>query len=175
MQQLFKCKDGYVLLFILGGTMATKGEWELVEWMERENKCPEWLKRFDWSRLDVSFTKQDFFNDLSTALSRFLADKAKNTLFDWAMKNELFLAPVNNVSDLIDNPQLESRNFWVPLTHVDLNCTLTYPGSFAILSETPMTIQQRAPLIGEHNREILKNELHFSDEGIAELQKARVI
>jgi crotonobetainyl-CoA:carnitine CoA-transferase CaiB-like acyl-CoA transferase len=175
MQQLFQCKDGYVLLFILGGTMATTGEWKLVEWMEQENRCPEWLKGFDWSKLDVSFVKQDFFDKLSEALSQFLVDKTKKALFDWAIKNELFLAPVNDVSDLMDNPQLASRNFWVNLPHPELNDSLTYPGPFAALSESPIAIRRRAPLIGEHNNEIFEKELGISIKAMAALKKAEVI
>jgi benzylsuccinate CoA-transferase BbsE subunit len=175
MQQLFKCKDGYVLLFILGGTMATIGEWKMVEWMEQENRCPEWLKGFEWSKLDVSFVKQDFFDNLSDAIARFLLGKTKKALFDWAIKNELFLAPVNNVSDLMDNPQLASRNFWVNLPHPELNDSLTYPGPFAVLSESPIAIRRRAPLIGEHNTEIFEKELGLSREKVNALKKAEVI
>jgi crotonobetainyl-CoA:carnitine CoA-transferase CaiB-like acyl-CoA transferase len=175
MQQLFKCRDGYVLLFILGGTMATIGEWKMVEWMEQENMCPEWLKGFDWSKLDVSFVKQDFFNNLSDAISRFLLDKTKKALFDWAMKNELFLAPVDNISDLMDNPQLSSRDFWINLPHPEMNDSLTYPGPFAVLSESPIAIKRRAPLIGEHNTEIFEKELRISRKDMAALKKAGVI
>jgi crotonobetainyl-CoA:carnitine CoA-transferase CaiB-like acyl-CoA transferase len=175
MQLLFKCKDGYILLFLLGGTMATKGEWKLVEWMEEENMCPEWLKGFDWSKLDVSFVRQDFFDNLSDAIARFLSDKTKKTLFHWALKEELFLAPVNDVSDLVDNPQLLSRNFWISLPHPELNDSLTYPGPFAVLSETPIAIRRRAPLIGEHNEEIFEKELQISREQVSALKKARVI
>ena len=175
MQQLFQCKDGYVLLFILGGTMATTGEWKLVEWMEQENRCPEWLKGFDWSKLDVSFVKQDFFDKLSEALSQFLVDKTKKALFDWAITNELFLAPVNDVSDLRDNPQLASRNFWVNLSHPELSDSLIYPGPFAVLSESPIAIRRRAPLIGEHNTEIFEKELGISIKAMAALKKAKVI
>jgi crotonobetainyl-CoA:carnitine CoA-transferase CaiB-like acyl-CoA transferase len=175
MQLIFKCKDGYVLLFIIGGTMATKGEWKLVEWMEQENKCPDWLKGFDWSKLDVSFVEQDFFDGLSTALSRFLADKTKNTLFDWAQKNELFLAPVNNINDLVANPQLKSRDFWVPVLHDELQVSLTYPGPYALLSETPIRIRRRAPLIGEHNQEIYAGEMRISPDELTKLKAEKVI
>ena len=175
MQLLFKCKDGYVLLFLLGGTMATIGEWKLVEWMEQENKCPEWLRGFDWSKLDVSFVKQDFFDNLSEAISRFLLDKTKKSLFDWAMKNELFLAPVNDISDLFNNQQLSSRNFWVNLPHPELNESITYPGPFAVLSESPITLKGRAPLIGEHNTEIFERELQMSREELAGLREAKII
>ncbi len=175
MQLLFPCQDGYVLLFILGGTMATKGEWKLVEWMEREHRCPEWLKGFDWAKLDVSFARQDFFDKLSAAIAEFLTDKAKNTLFDWAMQNELFLAPVNDVSNLLDNPQLKSRDFWIRLPHDELQNTITYPGPYARLSETPITIRKRAPLIGENNDEIYTRELNISPAEISRLKKEKVI
>jgi len=143
--------------------------------MEQEGKCPEWLKGFDWAKLDVSFAKQDFFDNLSDAIAKFLSDKAKKTLFDWAMKNELFLAPVNDVSDLLENPQLKSRDFWVRISHDELNDEITYPGAFAKLSETPITFRKRAPLPGEHNDEIYSQELHISTVEFAKLKKDKVI
>ncbi len=175
MQLIYRCKDGYVLLFTIGGTMATIGEWKLVEWMAQEGKCPDWLRGFDWSKLDVSFATQDFFDDLSNALSRFLADKTKNALFEWALKNELFLAPVNNIGDLINNPQLQSRNFWVSVSHDELQASLVYPGPYAKMSATPITIRKRAPLIGEHNQEIYSQELRILPEELTQLKAEEVI
>lgn len=175
MQLIFPCQDGYVLLYLLGGTMATAGEWKLVEWMEAEQMCPEWLKGFDWSQLDVGAVPQEFFDNLSEAIAPFLLNKTKAELFDWAAKNELFLAPVSNARDLLENPQLQSRRFWVPLPHPELNDIITYPGPFAQLSETPIVLKRRAPLIGEHNQEIYKGELEMPSEKISMLKQGGVI
>ena len=175
MRLLFECRDGYVLLFLLGGTMATIGEWKLVEWMEAENLCPDWLRGFDWSKLDVGAVEQRFFDDLSDAVAPFLLNKTKAELFDWAMKNELFLAPVSDTGDVLANQQLESRDFWVQLPHPELGDTITYPGPFAKFTETPAAVRRRAPLIGEHNQEVYGGELGFSADKMASLKRAGVI
>jgi crotonobetainyl-CoA:carnitine CoA-transferase CaiB-like acyl-CoA transferase len=175
MRLLFECKDGHVLLFLLGGTMSTIGEWKLVEWMEAEGKCPGWLKGFDWSKLDVGAVAQDFFDNLSDAVAPFLLDKTKSQLFDWAMENELFLAPVSDTRDVLANPQLKSRDFWARVPHPELDAAITYPGPFAKLSETPITLRRRAPLIGEHNQEVYGREFGISSERLSELKRAGVI
>ncbi len=175
MRLIFDCKDGYVLMFLLGGTMATVGEYRMVEWMEAEGKCPDWLRGFDWQNLDVANVDQTFFDNLAEAVAPFLLDKTKKQLFDWAMENELFLAPVNATGDLLDNPQLKSREFWRELEHDELGETITYPGPFVKMSETPVTVRHRAPLIGEHNRAIYHDELGLSVEELIALKQAGVI
>jgi len=175
MRLIFDCQDGYVLLFLLGGTMATIGEYKLVEWMDAEGKCPDWLRGFDWSMLDVASVEQKFFDDLSDALAPFLLDKTKKQLFDWAMENELFLAPVNDIEDVLENPQLKSREFWVKIEHPELGDAFTYPGPFVKMSRTPVTVRRRAPLIGEHNIEIYRDELGIPADELIVLKQARVI
>jgi crotonobetainyl-CoA:carnitine CoA-transferase CaiB-like acyl-CoA transferase len=175
MRLIFDCKDGYVLLFLLGGTMATIGEYKMVEWMEAEGKCPDWLRGFDWAKLDVANVEQKFFDDLSDAVAPFLLDKTKKQLFDWAMENELFLAPVNDTGDLLENLQLKSRDFWVKLDHDELKDSITYPGPFVKMSETPVTVRHRAPLIGEHNMVIFHKELGISESDLLALKQAGII
>jgi crotonobetainyl-CoA:carnitine CoA-transferase CaiB-like acyl-CoA transferase len=175
MRLIFDCKDGYVLMFLLGGTMATIGEYKMVEWMEAEGKCPDWLKGFNWEKLDVANVEQKFFDDLADAVAPFLLDKTKKQLFDWAMENELFLAPVNDTKDLLDNPQLKSRKFWIDIEHDELNDRITYPGPFAKMSETPIAIRHRAPLIGEHNTEIYHGEFGIPLSDLITLKQAGII
>ena len=175
MRLIFDCQDGYVLLFLLGGTMATIGEYRMVEWMEAEGKCPDWLKGFDWAKLDVANVEQKFFDNLSDAVAPFLLNKTKKQLFDWAMENELFLAPVNDTEDLLDNPQLKSRKFWIELDHDELGEKLVYPGPFVKMSETPVTVRHRAPLIGEHNTEIYHDEMEIPTSELITMKQAGII
>ncbi len=175
MRLIFDCKDGYVLLFLLGGTMATVGEYRMVKWMEAEGKCPDWLRGFDWAKLDVANVEQKFFDDLSDAVAPFILDKTKKQLFDWAMENELFLAPVNDTRDLLENSQLKSRDFWVKLDHNELKDSITYPGPFVKMSETQVTVRHRAPLIGEHNMDIYHKELGISNSELIAMKQAGII
>ena len=61
------------------------------------------------------------------------------------------------------------------LEHPELGTTITYPGAFTKASEAPPKLSRRAPLIGEHNREIYEKELGLSKEEIVILKEARVI
>ena len=175
MQVLYPCLDGLVMLFIIGGTAAAAGQDLFIEWMDREGMCPDWLRGFDFSELDVSTASQDFFNSLSDALVAFTATKTKAELFEWAQKNTLFLAPVSNAEDLLKNPQLHSRDFWKSIEHPEIGTSITYPGPFALLSESPMEIKKRAPLTGEHNMEIFHQELGLSINEITMLKQGGVI
>ena len=175
MQVLYPCQDGHVMLFILGGAAAAAGQDLLIEWMDREGMCPDWLRGFDFSKLDVSTASQDFFDGLSKTLAAFTATKTKVELFEWALENTLFLAPVSNARDLLENPQLRARNFWISLEHPELETSITHPGPFAVLSETPIEVAKRAPLLGEHNMEIYCGEMGLSRQELAMLKQGEVI
>ncbi len=119
--------------------------------------------------------EQKFFDNLSDALAPFLLDKTKKQLFNWAMENELFLAPLSDAGDLLENPQLKSREFWVKLEHHELGDAFTYPGPFVKMSRTPVTLIRRAPLIGEHNNEVYRDELGIPAGKLIDLKQAGVI
>jgi crotonobetainyl-CoA:carnitine CoA-transferase CaiB-like acyl-CoA transferase len=63
----------------------------------------------------------------------------------------------------------------VDINHPELSNHITYPGAFAKLSETPLNIRCRAPLIGEHNLDIYQGELGLSSSKLNDLQHAGVI
>ena len=50
--------------------------------------------------------------------------------------------------------------------------TVNFPVKF---SDTPGKVNSAAPLIGQHNREILKGLLGYDDERIVELERSGVI
>jgi crotonobetainyl-CoA:carnitine CoA-transferase CaiB-like acyl-CoA transferase len=85
------------------------------------------------------------------------------------------LCPVNDSKDIMENAQLKEREFWVDINHPELSTSIKYPGAFAKLSETPLNIRCRAPLIGEHNREIYQGELGLSSSELNDLLRSRVI
>jgi len=52
---------------------------------------------------------------------------------------------------------------------------IAIPKSPFRMSETPVMIRNRAPLLGEHNEKILGKYLGYSAEKVAELTKAGVL
>jgi crotonobetainyl-CoA:carnitine CoA-transferase CaiB-like acyl-CoA transferase len=76
---------------------------------------------------------------------------------------------------LIDDPHLHDRGFWKQVEHPELGRSFLYPGEAAIYNGSPWRIRRRAPLIGEHNSEILGDELGLSRGELAMLAENRVI
>ncbi|GAY14868.1 CoA transferase [Mycobacterium sp. shizuoka-1] len=79
-------------------------------------------------------------------------------------------APVVAPPDVIDNPALVARDFFQPATH-PLCGPLPYP-------RPPVTgefVHHSAPLLGQHNAEILGGAAGLSDQELARLEDADVI
>jgi crotonobetainyl-CoA:carnitine CoA-transferase CaiB-like acyl-CoA transferase len=73
--------------------------------------------------------------------------------------------PINNYAQAFADPQLRARGMVVDVTHLTLGPLRTL-GSPIKMSETPPVGGRRAPLLGEHTREVLR-EVGYTDEGIA--------
>jgi crotonobetainyl-CoA:carnitine CoA-transferase CaiB-like acyl-CoA transferase len=78
-------------------------------------------------------------------------------------------------ADLHDWEHLQERGFWQAVPHPELGVSLDYPGAFIKMSETPIQLRRRAPLIGEHNREVFGDELGLSDDDLRLLSASGTI
>jgi crotonobetainyl-CoA:carnitine CoA-transferase CaiB-like acyl-CoA transferase len=98
-----------------------------------------------------------------------VADKDAKDLFLAGAKRRLLTGFVQTADDLLACPHLEEREFWAELDH-PVTGSYRFPGELVKLSKTPLTIRRRAPLLGEHNDEVLASELGFSAAEIAAMQ-----
>jgi formyl-CoA transferase len=72
--------------------------------------------------------------------------------------------PINTYPEAFADPQVRSRDMVVELEHPTLGHMPTL-GSPIKMSDTPPVVHRRAPLLGEHTEEVLR-EAGFSDEDI---------
>lgn len=75
----------------------------------------------------------------------------------------------------MEHPQLQGREYWQQVEYPVLGQKLTFPGAFLKSSATTCGISRRAPLIGEHNEEVYKDELEFSSGQLVILKEAGII
>jgi benzylsuccinate CoA-transferase BbsF subunit len=75
---------------------------------------------------------------------------------------------VQNVRDLLDDPQLAQRGHWVPLRHDPLGEMLFERSGFR-LSDSAGGLHRPGPNLGEHNRQVLGGILGLSDGEIDKL------
>lgn len=173
-RQIWPCKDGWVSFQIYGGAMGAKANKALLKWMDSEGYATEHLKGIDWDNLDMSKLTQDDMDELEKPVGVFFLRYTKAEIEQAALTKDIMLYPVNNMADILNSPQLKARNFWMNVEHPELGASIVYPGEWAKLSGYPMKTR-RAPLIGEHNADIYKQELGLSDNELSALKQARVI
>ena len=187
---IYECQDGYVLSFVVSHAGAG---WDvIIDWMESEGKAgnlrdPKWNDVFeimmDLKQLValandpeqiITFLGQTA--EIQELLKAFLKNKTKHQIFDEASDRKIMMVPVENVEDLVNNPQLNALEFITDVEHPELGRTIKYPGAPCYsISDAPWRISRRAPLIGEHNAEIYEEELKLSTEQIILLKQSGAI
>ena len=83
-------------------------------------------------------------------------------------------APVNNVAEMIADPQVQAREMFVDLDH-PVYGRLKTTGSPLKMSETPGRVGWLAPPPGEHNEDVFVNLLGYSHEDLARWREEGVI
>jgi benzylsuccinate CoA-transferase BbsE subunit len=172
---LWECRDGYVMFYILGGAFGAKTNRAIVKWMEEEKMAPEYLSNFNWNAFDMANQTQEMQDQIEEQIRLLFIKFTKEELYKEAQKRGIMLCPVSTGKDILENEQLKARDFWVEIEHPELLESIPYPGTFARLSETPLAISRRAPMVGEHNLEVYREELGMSDSEIAALKRAGAI
>ena len=162
----YPSSDGWISAGII-----TPREWEnLSQWMYEVTGNEEILND------DYKGGNQDRapFNDIITALvidftTRFTSEE----LFHQGQERNLVFIPVNTVSDLLVDPQLEASNFWFDIDHSEAG-TLRYPlGVFDSEEVSPTT--NPAPHLGQDNEAILCGELGLSQSELFSLRSQGVV
>jgi crotonobetainyl-CoA:carnitine CoA-transferase CaiB-like acyl-CoA transferase len=170
-KRTWPCKDGYVSAFFWSGPDARRWNSPLTDWMESEGMSNEFINNMDWDTFDIQKLTQETYDRIAEPVGRFFMAHTKAELLAGAAKHKAQLYPLSTTADILDNPQLASREYWAEIEHRELGATITYPGGFAKTSEAPPRIRRRAPLIGEHNIEIYEKELGIPRDKLLALKQ----
>jgi crotonobetainyl-CoA:carnitine CoA-transferase CaiB-like acyl-CoA transferase len=157
------------------GKLGAKSNEEVARWIIDEGLAPEFFTNIDWRSLDIAKQTQEEQDRLEEVVGRFFAKYTKAELYRRANQEGVLLCPQSSFTDIVENGQLQARDFWIKVEHPELGETITYPGPFLKASSTPLVRKQRAPLIGEHNEEVYKGELALSEEELSRMSRAGII
>ena len=163
--KLFPCKDGYVRY------SAGRGWEEMVSWMASEGMAGD-LEEPRWQNVMERRAGEAHINEVLVA---FLLTHTKAEIYREAVKRRLAFGPSNTAGELVSDPHLNARDFFVDVEHPELGQTFRYPGPPVRLTETPWAVEKRAPLRGEHNQEIYVQRLGLSPDEVTKLQKQGAI
>ena len=162
----YPCQDGWISAGVI-----TRREWEgLSHWIYEVTGNQEVLNEKYQGGNQERAPHIDIISAMFMDFTmRFKADE----LFHEGQKRNLVFIPVNNVADLVGDPQLEASNLWTEIEH-PVAGSLKYPlGVFN--SEEVSPSAKAAPQLGHDNQAVYCQELGYSTEDLAFLRAAGVI
>ena len=104
-----------------------------------------------------------------------MMEHTREELTDLVMKHGVLGGGVNTIADLMNNKSFRARGYFQTIDH-PMTGPLEYPGYNFRTHGAPLPeTRQRAPLLGEHTKDILGDELGYSGEDIALLRERGII
>ena len=168
----FATKDGGWLNTTRSGTNLTPARLRVLgEWMDSQGFAQDLQdeKYHDPAVLEQS--GQHF----SEVLQGFFASMPLMEAYEGGQERDFPWGAIRTMGEIVGDPHLEDRDFFVPVQHPELGREFTYPGPAAIYNGSPWRIYRRAPLIGEHNEEVLGGELGLSKGDLEALKQSGAI
>ncbi|MCS6800662.1 MAG: CoA transferase [Chloroflexota bacterium] len=144
MRQLFRCRDGWVVVSI-------GNRWQSFRrLLERAGLLSEELADPAWNSADY---RAAHAQTIERACEALCAAMTRDEIWRLGQEARVGVAPVQRIDELFADPQLAARAFWQRVPHPEIERDITYPGPPFRLSATPWRIFRRPPLAGEHSGE----------------------
>lgn len=105
-------------------------------------------------------------NEMRTELTAIFATRTTAEWVEFGVEVDVPIAPVNTPQTLPEDPQFLSRIGWIPATQLGAE-QLPFPVFISGDDERPIT---KAPEVGEHSDEVLRDVLGLDAEAIAQMR-----
>lgn len=160
----FLTKDGHWIILV---TSSDKTFERLAKVMNREDMLTD-------ERYHTNSIRLTRFDEVNGIVSDWVKTKTKDELQQLLDESGVPMSSIYSIKDIFEDPQYKARENIVEVEHPRLG-KVKIPGVVPKFSETPGSIRQIAPELGEHNEEILKNLLELDEGTIASLKEKKVI
>jgi len=159
---LFQCKNGWISLFV------TQTHWPLLlkVWPDHDPELddPKWIN---------SNLRRQHADYINAQVTSFTSQFLKEDLAELMQKNGIPGLPVNSPSDFMKDAHIQARGFFSYVNHPVLG-TFAQPGT-PFMVDGQRSPPSPAPLLGQHNREVLCGELGLSASELAVLATEKII
>ena len=136
----------------------------------------DWVRLASFSPRLIDSLKEHMGVDEVTmeAIREKVAQMTRDEAVQYFVDAKVPVAPVYNVDDVVRDPHLNSRDMFVEVDHRAAGKVkvVNFPVKF---SETPCEVRDAAPVLGQHDEDILRNILGYDESKIDELKKANAI
>ena len=164
----FKCRDGFVSI-----TTNTRRAWDdLRAWMDAEGMAGDLMEE----KYNDSFLLRGAHSGhIEDLITRWAMNRTREEIMQWGQERHHPFGPVATPAEIMENPQLWDRGFFIGVEHPESGASLVYPGAPYQLPQSPWRLRRTAPEIGEHNGEVYRQELGLSAEELSVLANNGVI
>lgn len=112
--------------------------------------------------------------ELTETIQNKMSEKEADEWFTLLSEKGVPAGPVNNVEEVFDHPQVQSRQMVEEVSHPKLG-NMKLVRNPVVFSKTPISIKKHPPLLGEHTEGFLQEELGLSMKEIAQLKEEGAI
>ncbi len=162
-QGAYPCLDGYVV-FGVGYNVYFQ---RLCDAMDR----PDIYQDPRWS---TSQARAENAEELEVILIEWLMRHTRREIFQLCQAQRVMCSPIFSFQELLEDPQLVARGFFVESAHPVAGPLLDTGPPFQ-LTETPWRNHRPAPVLGQHNREVFCETLGITSDQLDRLRATGVI
>ncbi|MBI4282455.1 MAG: CoA transferase, partial [Chloroflexi bacterium] len=143
---------------------------------ERLHVVGDWMKEqgLGVDLIEEKYRNPDAITDNELFLF-FIANMARDAMYHGGQRRGFNMGAVWSPDEVMKDPHLQDRRFWTAVEQPEVGKTFLHPGPAGIFNGSPWRISRRAPLIGEHNEEILGKELGLSRAELSVLAEGGVV
>jgi crotonobetainyl-CoA:carnitine CoA-transferase CaiB-like acyl-CoA transferase len=160
--QAFRCADGYITV----GAANDRTFRRLCECLGHE----EWLERPEFATDDARVRHR---SELAALIEPILGGHSRHHWLEQFERGGVPCGPINDYAEVFNDPQVKARSLSVEVEHPTLGSLRTL-GTPLKMSETPLEVRRRAPLLGEHTEEVLR-EAGYSEGEVLALRQSGAI
>jgi len=158
----FKTRDGWVLVQSVGGPLFKR--WAAL--MGEDH----WL---DDPRFKDDISRGDHGEIISERLAKWCAERTTEEVLSEMEAVRLPAGPVMSPQQVLDDPHIAAKGLFKAMDFPGLRTPAPVMTTPVELSETPGTVRERAPTLGEHTDAILQS-LGYSEQDIAQFRANRI-
>jgi crotonobetainyl-CoA:carnitine CoA-transferase CaiB-like acyl-CoA transferase len=160
---LFRCKDGWVRLYLIN-----RRHWPaFVEWMGSPPELAD-------PELAAAHVRSEHMGRIAPILDQLCSQFSKREIYLQGEDHHLAVTPVNTPGEFVDSEQTRSRGFFQEVEHPVIG-KYRQIGAMHKFSATPTQMRCAAPLLGQHNADVYQGELGLSVEDMRDLKTRGVL
>ena len=150
---LVSCRDGLIQVRFQMRVIGERTFDGLLRWVEASDAdVPESVRGLDLNAWMAALRRGELDIEAAQAAADLIVDllatKTKQEIQQYSADHGLTVAAIHTVPDLLRDPHLADRGFWIGTPRKGRGSRLMHAGPFARMSRTPLRLDRSVPALG---------------------------